>query len=328
MNTASNIEKYVAKTLGFEIVDKGDMRQAISPFPMLIASFFDGRLLTIEGIEHVLLVSHAKNTDFPMSMLIKRVQTAEEKLGKPCILSLNALDANERRLLISNKISFVITDRQLYLPTMGSYFTENRLNSYKTVSQLSPAAQLTVLYHLQKGKLSGKSYSEIAEQLDYPPKTITLVASELKQSGLCDIIPLGGRNKGIAFKKEGRELWNEALPMLSSPIVKVGYIDKELFNPEERILTYDDALSHYTDMGYMPQHCYAVERRTEIGKTLSEQVSTLNLSDSFRIEFWKYNPYTLSSDGFIDPLSLILIYKDDEDERIQGQLERLIERIL
>lgn len=323
-----NIEGYIANNLGFKIENKGDMRTAIVSFPKLISSFFDGRLLTIEGVEHILIASHAKGTDFPMSVLIKRVKLAEEKLRKPCILALDALDASERRLLIANKVSFVVADRQIYLPTMGSYFTENRLNSYKNSEQLSPASQFLILYHLQKRKLSGLSYKDIAECLNYPPKTITLAVTELKQAGICEIVPLGGRNKGLEFKMEGRDLWNSTLPLLSSPIMKVGYIAHDAFDTNEQILTYDDALSHYTDMGHMPQHCYAIERRTAFGKDLSERVSSHNLPDSYRIEFWKYNPAKLAIDGYIDPLSLILIYKDNEDERIQGQIERLLERVL
>ena len=70
-----NIEGYIANNLGFKIGNKGDMRTAIVPFPKLISSFFDDRLLTIEGVEHILIASHAKGTDFPMSVLIKRVNT-------------------------------------------------------------------------------------------------------------------------------------------------------------------------------------------------------------------------------------------------------------
>lgn len=42
------------------------------------------------------------------------------------------------------------------------------------------------------------------------------------------------------------------------------------------------------------------------------------------IQVWKYNPQILSSTGVVDKLSLYLSLKDNEDERIQIELERLI----
>lgn len=42
------------------------------------------------------------------------------------------------------------------------------------------------------------------------------------------------------------------------------------------------------------------------------------------IQVWKYNPKMLSTEGVVDKLSLYLSLKDNEDERIQIELERLI----
>ncbi|WP_125910769.1 helix-turn-helix domain-containing protein [Bacteroides timonensis] len=327
MGYIGNIRSYISSILGFEFEDKGDMRKAIDQFPAPIANLFTGRLLAIGGIEHVLVKSHSSEGTFPMSLLIRRLKSAEEKLQLPCILYLNALDGDQRRQLIKHKVCFIVPDRQIYLPTMGTYFTERRLNSYKEFSMLTPAAQLLVLYYLQKGEVEGIGFKELAERLSYPPKTISMIAAELKQAGLCDIVPLEGRGKSIVFKSKRKELWVQALPMMSSPIDKVGYLSAKA-DVQASPLSYDDALSHYTDMGYMPQHGYAVEKRSEMGRQLLKKASATNLPDSTRIEFWKYNPATLAKGGFIDPLSMILIYKDHEDERIQGQIERLLEKTL
>ena len=42
------------------------------------------------------------------------------------------------------------------------------------------------------------------------------------------------------------------------------------------------------------------------------------------IQVWKYNPKMLSTEGVVDKLSLYLSLKDNDDERIQIELERLI----
>lgn len=323
MEYSGNIIRYLSNTIGFECVDKGDMRKSIAQFPMTISNLFSGRLLVIEGMEYVLVKSHSAEGDFPMSLLIKRIKSTEEKLQRPCVLYMESMNGDQRRQLIRHKVCFVVPERQVYLPTLGTYFTEKRLKSYKEVVTLTPAAQLLILYHLQKESLEGVGFKALAKYLNYPPKTISVVAAEMQQAGLCDIISLDGRGKGIHFKWKGKELWEQVLPMFTSPIDKIGYLIDST-NLKIQPLSYDDALSHYTDMGYMPEHTYAVEKRSEQGRKLLREVSDTNLPNSTRIEFWKYNPSTLAIDNFIDPLSMVLIYQEHEDERIQGQIERLL----
>lgn len=297
----------------------------INKFPTLISNFFHGRVLVIEGVDYVLVKSFSLEREFPMSLLIRRVKSTEQKLGHPCILYLDALNSEQRRQLIKHGVCFIVPDRQIYLPSLGTYFTERRLNTYKEVDTLTPSAQFLVLYHLQKDNLANIEFKDVAQKLGYPAKTISMVARELYCAGLCDIVLLGGRGKGLAFRNQGRELWEMSLSMMNTPIDKVGYVNKHI---EQAPLSYDDALSHYTEMGCMPGHSYAVEKRSSVGRQMLEEVSETNLPDSVRIEFWKYSPNKLAVNGYIDPLSMVLIYKDFEDERVQGQIKRLLDKIL
>ena len=328
MDYAGNFTDYTTSVLGLDCIDHGDMRKAIVRFPNMVSNFFTGRLVSIDGHEYVLVRNHSTEVDFPMSLLIRRIKSTEEKLGRPCILSLDALDGDQRRQLIRHRICFVVPGRQIYIPTLGTYLTERRLNAMKEVAALTPAAQLLLLYHLQKQDIGGLGFKEVARMTDYPPKTISVAVAELHQAGLCDIERMEeGRGKCVRFKAKGHGLWNMAFPMLVSPVDKVGYVCGKL-ETDGLPLSYDDALSHYTDMGATPGHTFAVEKRSEAGRTLSGRVSIANLPDSTRIEFWRYNPSTLAKDGFIDPLSMSLIYRDYDDERVQGQIQRLLDRIL
>ena len=40
-NSIGNIKNYISNILGFEIIDKGNIREAIAHFPASIANFFD-----------------------------------------------------------------------------------------------------------------------------------------------------------------------------------------------------------------------------------------------------------------------------------------------
>jgi len=45
------------------------------------------------------------------------------------------------------------------------------------------------------------------------------------------------------------------------------------------------------------------------------------------LEQWGYDPVVLSDNGFIDPLSLYLIYRDYTDERVSYELNQMIKGI-
>lgn len=45
------------------------------------------------------------------------------------------------------------------------------------------------------------------------------------------------------------------------------------------------------------------------------------------IEVWRYDPTLMSLNGYVDKLSLYLSLINDEDERVQIELEHLLETI-
>ena len=45
------------------------------------------------------------------------------------------------------------------------------------------------------------------------------------------------------------------------------------------------------------------------------------------IELWKYDPVLLSRDGMVDPLSLVMSFDDNEDERMSEAIEELLDTL-
>ncbi len=322
MKNIGKIEKYLKYVLGLEFRNK----TCSSLLPPPLNHFFEGRLCELAGQEYVLLQPAV--TDVKLSILIQRIKTVESRLGKTCILIADSLNGTQRRQFIQNQICFIIPDRQIYLPTLGTFLTEKRLNAHKEIRHLTPAATFLLLYHLQKKSLEGMNFGEIAERLEYPPKTISVVVSQLEQMGICEIVAGTGKAKTLSFNHDARKLWEEILPLMSSPIQKVGYVQEEDIDKSEVAIAYDNALSYYTDVADLGQKCLAIYKRTAQADNLYDKATTTNYPGSVRLEFWKYNPLVLSTDGYIDPLSMILCYERDTDERVQGELQRLIDRIL
>ena len=88
-------------------------------------------------------------------------------------------------------------------------------------------------------------------------------------------------------------------------------------------MLFRSALAFYTMLNVESRQSWAVTKK-EL-KTLA--IVTDKQFGENEIQVWKYNPKILSTEGVVDKLSLYLSLKDNEDERIQIELERLISEI-
>ena len=82
-----------------------------------------------------------------------------------------------------------------------------------------------------------------------------------------------------------------------------------------------NALSAYSMINKEQQKSFA------ISKDMVKKISTNKLFGKTKLEVWRYTPGLLAGGNVVDPLSLFLSLKDDEDERIQMELDTLIENI-
>ena len=319
------LTEYLDKILGLKLVIHNENQPPIN-IPSIYRHSFFIRMVSIEDISALILEPREKSIELPT--LISRVENFEAKIGIPCILLIDKIDSISRRQFVSKRRSFIVPDRQVYLPFIGTCFSERGLSARKEQGSLSPSAQLLILYHLQKETLEGISFGSISDKLGYSLKTVSLIATELKDLDICQHIHLDSKTKSLEFKsKDKRQLWNNVLPYLSSPIHKVVYTYPEDAENLERYSCYDNALAHYTDIIGSSQRCYAVDKRSISVNSIGIK-SDLNFIGAVRLELWKYNPSILAENGIIDPLSMCLCYKDDDNERVLGEINKLVDKIL
>ncbi len=96
----------------------------------------------------------------------------------------------------------------------------------KAGKPLTPAAQCVLLYHLQRQPLANLPLREIAERIGYSPVMLTKVKAELLAAELCEPKRIG-RSVALHCTTEGRQLWDAARPLLSSPVAKTVWIQGE-----------------------------------------------------------------------------------------------------
>jgi DNA-binding MarR family transcriptional regulator len=251
-----------------------------------------------------------------------------KSLGKAVAVVLPILPSYARNRMVQMGIPFIVPGNQVFLPGSVIDLREHfpQANPKKR-EWLGPAAQCTVLFHLLRTPLQGISLKDISGKLEYSTMMLTKVKDELEASGLCKTVR-NGRSLIMEFAAHGRSLWELALPHLRSPVKKTHWVQWRHPGPkgrlagmsalsrqtaitDDRLPTY--ALTHSAFQGHLKQgYC--------VGCQDAEDATA-------KIELWSYPPERLANSETVDPLSLLLSLRNSADERVQQQLEQIIQDI-
>ncbi|MCF0186425.1 MAG: hypothetical protein HUJ98_08060 [Bacteroidaceae bacterium] len=320
--------EFIQRTLGVNIVLKDEKmdRKGLSSG---LAMSFSLHLVAVEGIEFVMLVPK-QELALTGGTYAKRVAAIQDTLKLPAILVLKELSTDARRTLIGNLINFVVPEKQLYLPRLAMYFTQRGVDTIKKDSEkFAPATQAVLFYHLIHPSLDGKMLKEIASNVSYGMKAVGVAISEIAKAGLCEIKQPDKRTKVVHFPLARKEIWEKAQPYLSSPIANVYYVEsKDVLPSDSFCYSYDSATARCTMMSQPSQETIAIEKNSLKLKELLGTGSFSMEEGPVRLEAWKYSPLLLADNGVADPLSLWMCYRAEDDERIDGELGRLIDKRL
>ena len=316
------VTDYVQNVLGLNAFEDIQFKDEDRFIPNICILTFSMAGYMIEDVPCVLLSPFEDSTQ--VSILMKRADLVRQAVNRPCILILTSLDSMNRRQLIYNKVPFIIPGKQLYLPFLGTLLSDRGMGKKKKVQSLSPSSQFLLLYHFQKESLENISLLEVSERLKYSQKTISLAASELSELGLCAVERLHGNVKYLRFIDRPANLWRSAFAHMKQPIAKVLYIPEQLLgNLPGLVMSYDSALEYYTDISAPAYKSYAIEK--SYAKAINKGYESPSLFEgAVRLELWKYSPSAITNNGYIDPLSMALCYKDEDDERVQGEIDKLL----
>lgn len=325
MRNIGNLDVYLGKILGLSCETQLSAVPHLKSLPVYLKNSFSFTLLKIEGVDYLGIEPLG---DTKGSVLISSTKKLKELIGISTLVILPQIDTNLRRTLISNKIDFVVPEKQIYLPSLCIYLNERGLGiSTANKDILSPSAQALLLYHLQVHSLENLTLKEIAPLLDYSAKTISVITSELIKTAICEL-ESQGRSKLLHFAQSGKKLWKIVAPLLESPIASIYYIN-ELPNELKEVakMSFDSALSQYTFLADTKQQAVAISKRNSLISHLLDIGELHPTEGSIRVELWKYNPALLSDSPFVDKLSLALCYKGNDDERVNKELNQLIDNM-
>jgi hypothetical protein len=256
----------------------------------------------------------------------KHAETLRQSIGEPVVFVLPLLPSYARNRMVQMGIPFIVPGSQTFLPNSLIDLRERFAQPpSKPRETLSPAAQCTLLHHLVRGPLDGIPLKLIAEKLNYSPMLITKVKGELETAEICRVVR-NSRSMVLEFVATGRALWERILPKLTSPVKKAHWINWPAPAPPA-LLAGMTALSQRTLIAddRLPTYALTPAAFSDLQELGGVRECPDAATASAKLEIWSYNPHLLAEDHRVDSLSLYLSLRSSGDERVQQQLDRLLE---
>lgn len=319
-----NIKAYFDEILGTNIHIKKVLADALKALPLILTTkwdFYEANLFN----KNILLVDIKNFQELSTDSIAKYFEITRSIKNKIPVAVLKTIDNYKRKRLIERKIPFLIPGKQMYLPDLLIDLKDTLSIARKSSDIMDPATQFLFLVHILKGTIEGVSFKNLANQLGYGKMTISRVADYLKENNLCKIT--GSKEKQFIFEKNKKDLWNRSLPLLVSPVKRSVGVTGSIQTKDLKASNIN-ALSHYTEIADENKNYYAINLKDFESLTKKNNIQEIEILESETIfEIWKYNPNILAIGNFVDPLSLYLIFREDEDERIQQSLIALINEV-
>jgi len=314
------LKRYINETLGINIEVKDINPNKLNKLPFFIINSYKFKRTRLYGRDVILMFV---GNEFTVDKLNKHLALTKDAFDTIVVAILNPIEAYMRSRLVEKKVPFIIPGKQMYMPDLLTDFKEFAVKS-EVPTNMQPAAQCLLLYHIQVESLEGINFKTISEKLHYGQMTITRAAHFLHNAGICKLE--GNKDKYLHFEKSNRELWDATKDLMINPVKKSSYYTGWL-REENVFKTNINALAHYTDLNDEALEYFAVRP----GYLKFIEGANLKKINSYEgnlfIEEWIYDPSLLVKDQFVDPLSLYLCFRNNQDERIEMALEQLIEQI-
>ena len=239
----------------------------------------------------------------------------EHVLGAEIVFCFDKLTSLKRNTFIKKNIPFIVAGKQFFLPP---YLRLEESVVRKKSERLSPSAQALIIRQLVCGDIDGCAADEISKLTGISNVTIHAAVQDIADKKLA--VLTSSWPKRIKFEMKGRNLWDAALPMMKSPVVKTIY--NSMSGLDGWIKAGESAMAKWTMLSPDKLPVYACMRGAQNG--LNQLAVAENRYEARSIlQVWSYRP-DICHEGEVDKLSLYLSMRGEEDPRVQSELERLI----
>lgn len=320
------LKKYLKEILGLDIQPEEILKKELGKLPYFFGKMYNLNKISLSGRD-IILAEYLNSSELKILQLDNHFRQLRKHFNLPVVLVAEELPSITRKRLIEKKISFIVPDKQLYLPDLMIDLRERVSKPMADTSTLLPSAQVIILYRIlnRNENIEELTLKQLAVKINYSAMTISNAVDNLIYLKLGKV--MGTKEKYIRFNQSIPDLWNRALPLLVNPVFRRHYVD-QLPENLDLLKAGETALPAYSNMNPGVQSYYAIEKSKFYGYKKKRQWINLNdYEGKYCLEVWKYDPAILTgglSNNCVDPLSLYLTLKEIDDERINMALDKII----
>lgn len=281
--------------------------------------FFEGRV----GDVSVLFLQDAEE---PVPGAAKKHRDALRPYWTgPVAFTFERISPRTRQRMVSEGLSFVVPDNQIYLPELGVNLRERYQARVQVLERLRPSAQVLLLHVLADWPHASHTPSEAARRLGYTAMAMGQALSQLENAQLVSVRKRG-RERLFDLAGAPADIWLKAQPLLVSPVIRTHYVLGDTAAAHTMPAAGLSALAQYSELAEPNVPVVALDRAKAKSLLETRGVQELPTADeaTVEVEVWAYDPALLSDGPAVDRLSLYLALREDPDERVGSTLDQMI----
>ncbi|MCU0728195.1 MAG: hypothetical protein MUE73_20800 [Planctomycetes bacterium] len=320
----ARLGRYLHDTLGVAvIVTPWGGADRVFPFLQDRYRFLTGRIL---GQRCLFMADRGEREEAP-AVIRKHVDQLYGKWDDFVVYVRERITAYNRKRLIEQKVPFVVPGNQMYLPMLGIDLREHLRKLRREKNLLTPAAQAVLIHALLRGH-ENLGPTVLAGELGYSVMTMSRALDELEAPGLGQSVALG-RARCLCLTRSRRAVWEEAQPLLRSPVRSRHALPTEPGGEAGYPRAGLSALADLTMLAEPANPTFAVGRKdwAAIRSEAAPEATPPDEPGTASVEVWHYAPTLFAHDGRVDRLSLYLSLREVRDERVQAALEKVIQEV-
>lgn len=319
-HSVQSLETYLCETLHTPVrLERWRQAATLPAYLTGRYDFFDGTV----GSVHILFL---QSTEEPVPSAAKKHERAlQANWTGPVAFAFERIAPRTRQRMISEGLSFVVTGNQVYLPALGVNLRERYQTRVQTTDRLRPSAQVLFLHVLANPSPASNTPSGLARRLGYTAMAMGQALNQLEDAKLVNVHK-EGRERLFELAGEPDDLWQQAQPLLASPINRRRYLVGVAPSVRKGLAAGLSALSTYSALAEPTVTAVALGKvgaRTLLDARGAEELPTADEAE-LEVEVWSYEPGLLSEGPAVDRLSLYLSLRDDTDERIHSALDEMM----
>lgn len=285
----------------------------------LLVDAYDYILVEINEVKFLAIAPVYEQPTIPT--LVNHMKKISSAKNLPVVYHPRSLTYSKMKGLLQQKVPFIVDGKQAYLPFLGTFLQAVSDERNKNVRFSLPAQLLATMY-----LYSRETFLYIKKAVEFLPYSAMSITRAVRELEAMDLFYVSKQKQSNILHSQlsKRELFDELVDRLASPIWKKGYINNEDIT-QAMVLAGEDALAEKSMLANILPVKYAIYR-----KNFDESLLKRDLIDSKKqseLQLWLYEPLLFSQSNIPDPISIILSLKNVHDERVEQAVEMLMDEV-